>query len=196
MTGESRTDLINVLCRAINAQSYLEIGCNTDVVFSNVDCPYKIGVDPACGGNRRMTSDEFFFTNTEKFDVVFIDGLHYYEQVKKDYENAMRCLNPGGFIVFHDMLPLVEKWAVVPVPENLQEYGCWTGDVWRMSFDLIQQNDIKFDLLMIDMGCGVVRKGSQQAAAIYPENTWSFYVNNIASLPLISYDDFVRKIRN
>ena len=36
----------------------------------------KIGVDPVSGGNLRMTSDHFFKENKEKFDLIFIDGLH------------------------------------------------------------------------------------------------------------------------
>lgn len=194
MTGESRTQLINLLCSSIDAKSYLEIGCNTDEVFNNVNCPHKIGVDPANGGNRRMTSDEFFAINNETFDVIFIDGLHYYTQVKKDYKNAIRCLNDGGFIVFHDMLPLVERWTVVPIPDNLATFGCWTGDVWRMAFDLVREPDIEFDLVLIDMGCGVVKKGTQNALDISPENSWEFYTKNVLSLPLISYRDFAKKL--
>jgi hypothetical protein len=33
----------------------------------------SVGVDPEQGGSARMTSDEFFAENTDKFDLVFID---------------------------------------------------------------------------------------------------------------------------
>lgn len=36
------------------------------------------------------------------FDLVFIDGCHYYEYVKRDTENAMRYLKSGGLIIWHD----------------------------------------------------------------------------------------------
>jgi predicted O-methyltransferase YrrM len=36
------------------------------------------------------------------FDLIFIDGCHYYEYVKKDTENALRNLRRGGVIVWHD----------------------------------------------------------------------------------------------
>lgn len=36
------------------------------------------------------------------FDLIFIDGCHYYDYVKKDTENALRHLQPGGLIVWHD----------------------------------------------------------------------------------------------
>ena len=38
-----------------------------------------------------------------KFDGIFIDGDHSYEQVKKDTENALKCCTPGGIIVWHDV---------------------------------------------------------------------------------------------
>jgi predicted O-methyltransferase YrrM len=39
---------------------------------------------------------------TGPFDLIFIDGCHYYEYVKKDTENALRYLREGGVIVWHD----------------------------------------------------------------------------------------------
>lgn len=195
MTGESRLDLINIACRITNAKSYLEIGCNTNEVFNYVNCPHKVGVDPKKGGTLRMTSDDFFLQNKEKFDVVFIDGLHYYEQVKKDFENSIQVLNNNGMIIFHDMLPLDPKWAVVPVPENLETYGCWTGDVWRMAFDLIAMDNIKFRLVMIDNGCGVVTKSKQEPKVLPVQNDWNWFAQNVGHLPLISYNDFNNSFR-
>ena len=37
-----------------------------------------------------------------KIDLVFIDGNHSYEYVKKDTENAFRMLSQRGIIVWHD----------------------------------------------------------------------------------------------
>jgi len=37
-----------------------------------------------------------------KVDVVFIDGLHVYEQVKKDIAATMPKLKDNGVMVFHD----------------------------------------------------------------------------------------------
>jgi predicted O-methyltransferase YrrM len=36
------------------------------------------------------------------FDIIFIDGCHYYEYVKKDTQNAIRYLKSGGLIIWHD----------------------------------------------------------------------------------------------
>lgn len=35
-------------------------------------------------------------------DMVFIDGCHYYDVVKKDSENAKKYVRKGGLIVWHD----------------------------------------------------------------------------------------------
>ena len=55
--------------------NYLEIGCDQDENFSQINIKNKIGVDPKSGGTHRMTSDTFFKNNKDKFDVIFLDGL-------------------------------------------------------------------------------------------------------------------------
>lgn len=36
------------------------------------------------------------------FDFIFIDGAHDYASVRRDSENALRTIAPGGVIVWHD----------------------------------------------------------------------------------------------
>lgn len=51
----------------------------------------------------RNTSDEFFHYMTDKhLDAVYIDGLHDYESVKKDLNNAFRVTR--RFILGHDYI--------------------------------------------------------------------------------------------
>lgn len=185
-THEKRLDLIKKAIEVTNAKTYLEIGCDKNQIFSNISVERMIGVDPARGGNCRMTSDEFFEQNVETFDVIFIDGLHHYDQVSRDVENALNVLNDGGIIIIHDMLPVNEKEAVVPIPEIKQ---VWLGDVWRLAFDLSNRSDIRFKLTLIDHGCGVVCKGTQEPKNIISSNTWDFYVANWNKLPLVTYNE-------
>ena len=84
-----RWDLIQFLINKYDYKTYLEIGCDKDQSFSKIEIPYKVGVDPISGGTIRKTSDDFFKTNKEKFDIIFIDGLHHYEQVIIDIDNAL-----------------------------------------------------------------------------------------------------------
>jgi SAM-dependent methyltransferase len=186
-TSESRLDLINLAIKKTNAKKYLEIGCDKNKIFRRVECETKVGVDPARGGTHRMTSDEFFISNTDKFDVVFIDGLHYYGQVTNDFNNALKCLNENGIIILHDMMPSSEEEAVVPIPEVLPY--TWVGDVWRLAFDLSNRSDIIFKLVLIDNGCGIAWKGTQNPINVAVDSSWDSYVKNWNKLPLITYKE-------
>lgn len=51
------------------------------------------------------TSDSFFESIKDsgmKFNFIYIDGAHEYSQVKRDIENALKYIAPGGTIAGHD----------------------------------------------------------------------------------------------
>jgi predicted O-methyltransferase YrrM len=123
-----RIYIINYLIKKNNAKKYLEIGICDGSNFENVKIDYKIGVDPdsPCQNIIRKSSDDFFKDNTEKFDVIFIDGLHHSDQVYRDIINSLDCLNPSGLIICHDMLPTSEHMQEIPF-----RGGAWTGDCWK-----------------------------------------------------------------
>ena len=107
-------------------KSYLEIGCFRNELFGNIKCEKKVGVDPYFGGTIRKTSDEFFLTNKENFDLIFIDGLHMYFQAKKDILNSLKILNSDGVIMLHDCLPNNVYDQAIPRCKYI-----WNGDVWK-----------------------------------------------------------------
>ena len=191
-TEESRLDLINLAISKVGAKKYLEIGCFKDKIFSKIPVAYKVGVDPERGGNRRMTSDEFFKQNSEKFDVVFIDGLHHYDQVTRDVENALKTLSRNGIIILHDMLPKTEEEAVVPVPKTLPH--TWVGDVWRLAFDLSNRQDINFKLVLIDNGCGIIFNEPSSKEIIEVGEDWNFYSTNWEKLPLVTFKQIKKEL--
>ena len=122
----SRTTIIQEIINKKNYKSYLEVGCDNDENFSKIQIESKIGIDPLKGGTLRMTSDEFFINNHQSFDIIFLDGLHTYEQTIKDIDNGLRFLNTNGVILIHDCLPKKIWNQIVP-----RLYGHWNGDVWK-----------------------------------------------------------------
>ena len=41
---------------------------------------------------------------TKMIDILFIDGNHNYDYVKKDYDNYGKNVRSGGLIVLHDLV--------------------------------------------------------------------------------------------
>ena len=148
-----RWDLIEYLIKKNNYKNYLEIGCDKNQLFSKVNIDNKIGVDPVSGGNVRKTSDDFFKENKSSFDIVFIDGLHTYEQVKKDILNSVDCLLDEGIILVHDCMP--DSLGKQAVPRYKMQ---WNGDVWKAIVDLRQQENLEIYTCEIDQGIGVISK--------------------------------------
>lgn len=149
----SRTDLINYIARKINAKYYLEIGVRIPALnFDKIEVENKLGADPAVARHDILpvTSDEYFKTwNEEKHDLIFIDGLHEKEQVKRDIINSFNALNPGGVIVVHDCNPLERVHTLIPRKQII-----WTGDVYKTICQIISP---KFTV-DFDYGCCVLRK--------------------------------------
>ena len=48
------------------------------------------------------TSDNFFVSNKEKFDIIYVDGWHEAPQVYKDINNSWNFLNINGIIICDD----------------------------------------------------------------------------------------------
>lgn len=59
-------------------------------------------------------SSNYLFVADNFFDLVFIDGSHYYQDVRRDIEFALRILKPGGIICGDDLeiLPSANLAAV------------------------------------------------------------------------------------
>jgi len=108
-----------------------------------------------------MTSDDFFkkISKYKMYDIVFIDGLHLFQQVSKDIENSLNHLNPKGTIVVHDCNPVNKKAQL----ENRNKIKKWNGTVWK-SFALLRMSRKDLEMYVVDVnhGCGIIRYGSQK----------------------------------
>jgi hypothetical protein len=187
-----RNDIVNFLIKKVNAKKYLEIGICNGFNFTSINCDYKVGVDPDSNtiATHHMTSDEFFRQNTEKFDIIFIDGLHYSEQVLRDIVNSLDVLNDNGYIVCHDMNPEKEEYQLIPPAFNQP----WTGDCWKAFVTLRQiSENLEMFVVNTDYGCGVIRKGIQKRVKITESLTYQNLDKNRKEwLNLIEVEDFVR----
>jgi predicted O-methyltransferase YrrM len=153
----NHTQLLNALIEKHNLKSYLEIGVqNPTNNFDKIKCEEKVGVDPIPCNNsfvEQKTSDDFFNGITQSYwDLIFIDGLHHADQVKRDFENSLKCLNDNGFIVIHDVLPQNERGTLVP-----RQAREWWGDVYKFAMTM-HDYGCEFKTFNIDNGCMVVLK--------------------------------------
>lgn len=66
----------------------------------------------------RMTSDEAYLKlQKQRFDFVFIDGLHTVDQLQRDLDNYSRLIRKGGVVSFHDIDHPALPW-LTPVMEE------------------------------------------------------------------------------
>ena len=185
-----RWDLIDYLIKKNNYKNYLEIGCDKNQLFSKVNIGNKIGVDPVSGGNVRKTSDDFFKENKSSFDIVFIDGLHTYEQVKRDILNSVNFLLDEGIILVHDCMP--DSLGKQAVPRYKMQ---WNGDVWKAIVDLRQKENLEIYTCEIDQGIGIIskKKNTSILKLDKPINKLKFkdYFNNYKEyMRVISLEEF------
>lgn len=192
----NRIKLINTLLAKINGKNYLEIGVRDGKTISKINAKTKLGVDPAYqlrknlaikqvfGFNNfklfKQTSDLFFEREAKKvfpdgIDLVFIDGLHNYDQSLRDVINSLKFLNPKGFLVLHDCNP---KGAAQAYPiqnsydeviEVLRNGGIegWTGecngDVWKTIVHLRAFHpELNVRTIDTDQGLGVISFGQNE----------------------------------
>lgn len=145
LPGPSYYQHLAWLHEALQPRTYLEIGVWYGQTLALARPPtLSIAVDPepksplpAFATETRVftaTSDAFFAESLwthavgpRRFDLSFIDGLHRFEQVLRDFINVERHSTPDSVVVFHDTLPLVPLAAE-------REIGAlfWCGDVWKI----------------------------------------------------------------
>lgn len=169
----NRTEEINRIIKEKGYTSYLEIGLGNGVNFRSIEVETKIGVDPDSiidkAGVFKMTSDEWF-TDSDKFDLIFIDGLHHADQVQRDILNAWRCLNRDGMIIIHDVKPLDEKSQRVP-----REQTAWTGDVWRAWYGLKKTYPkLRLDYIDERVGMAIINKSKHKISEGFVDNETSY----------------------
>ena len=142
MPGPKYLEWITHLHELLEPKTYLEIGVETGQSLQYIKAPTTaIGIDPEpkiiyelsdTAQVFPMTSDEFFANHDPeeilggKIEFSFIDGLHYYDQVLRDFINVEKYCNHNSVILFHDVAPAVGETAT---REWTTTY--WAGDTWK-----------------------------------------------------------------
>ncbi len=138
----ARHGVLRRLTNLYESARYLEVGVNRGVTFDQVPAHRKVAVDPvfqfdheqkqrenAGTEYHQVTSDEYFASVVgpdEQFDVIYLDGLHVYEQTLRDLMNALHHLQPQGVIVIDDTRPPTHL-ASLPDREEFFALRRWSG---------------------------------------------------------------------
>ena len=185
-----RTNIIQKLIDDNGYKNYLEIGLGLGKNFSDINVANKISVDPNTdyGAVYQTTSDDFFASNTDTFDIVLVDGLHHADQVLKDIENSLEI---SDVVVCHDMNPIKEEHQTIPF-----NGGHWNGDCWKALVQLRKQrSDIEVITVDTDEGVGIIKKITNGNLLVSDaELTWeNFTCNRETWLNLISVEEFLKQ---
>lgn len=150
-SGTEASGLINMLSLSRNlSDSYLEIGVENGLTLESVRIKCKIGVDPFPQflstvltfhtKSKVMQSDFFFENNTSKYQIIYLDGLHTFEQTYRDFINSLSATSNDGFIIVDDTVP-IDEYSALPdqsaayearrIGANSMETS-WHGDVFKL----------------------------------------------------------------
>jgi hypothetical protein len=192
---KGRTNILNHLIKKNNYNNYLEIGIGCNTNFNNIDIFNKTGVDPVYDCNYKMTSDRFFeiLLPEIKYDIVFIDGLHYAEQLLKDIVNSINNLKEGGTIVCHDCNPLVEEHQQRR-PHPIVGQTAWTGDCWKAIWIIKHHLPCIADYWTVDCdwGCCILKPSVLKADKFNEPDVMSM----IGSLSFVDLDNNRKDVLN
>jgi len=158
LAGADYLWLLDQLHEQLKPRTYLEIGVETGVSLRLARCA-SVGVDPDLSRIEgevsegkpvchlfEMTSDAFFRETALPFtiDMAFIDGLHHFDQVLRDFLNVEKLATPGSTILLHDCIP-TDAWLArrdfddeTFLSQTRFERCNWAGDVWKV-LPILQQ---------------------------------------------------------
>ena len=128
----------------LKPRAYVEIGIEAGKCLALAMKPTCcVGIDPtpkisvefqASTRIFPITSDDFFAKHkliecldNNPLDLAFIDGLHVFEQVLKDFINIEKCSHPNTVVLVHDCMPVNDLTA-----SRIRKTMFWSGDPWKI----------------------------------------------------------------
>ena len=186
----------------------LDIGCGRGKIVGTLSSKLRlknkpIGIDITNHKDKdkrikfkKIDALSFFLKNKDKFDLIFIDGLHTYKQVKKDIKNSLDCISEKGFILIHDCFPLSYYDQAVPRAQRK-----WNGDVWKAIIEFRTENNINVMVGAFDNGIGLIYKRKNKNKLFLVKNfnevNYEDYYNNYFSyLNLVDSKTFFNEVND
>lgn len=168
-SGTLYLDFLAALARKRGTRNYLEIGVHFGHALTRIACDTAVGVDPdymlqedVTKEKRRTllhrsTSDRFFAETDVRalvgggIDLAFLDGLHLFEFLLRDFYNTEAVSDPNGLIVLHDCMPLNLEMTVrdPATPRTDPLKAMWTGDVWKI-VPILKAYRPDLDVVLVD----------------------------------------------
>ncbi|MEZ5960373.1 MAG: class I SAM-dependent methyltransferase [Hyphomonadaceae bacterium] len=154
VNGQMYTRFIKNFHEVMKPETYLEIGTQSGGTLMLAGCA-SIAIDPKFQINVNVakgkptcflyqkTSDDFFHHYNPTtilgaaIDFVFLDGLHRFEFLLRDFMNAERFAHERSFIMMHDCVPpgfyMTTRDMDDPLRLQKSRFGpWWTGDVFKV----------------------------------------------------------------
>ncbi len=129
-----------------------------------------------------------------KFDIVFVDPCHTFEQSQKDIQNALNLVSDNGIVVVHDCCPK-DFYSIGPYKP-----GEWSGQTYEAFIDFNINNPyIETCVVDTDYGCGIIFKNKiRKIPYQLPPNLkfedstqWAYFITHLKELiNLISVEEF------
>lgn len=162
--GQSYYDVLRRLHQTMLFDCYFEIGSHEgdSLALSHsrsvaVDPFFRaeknvLGVKPQlmmfqCGSDEFFASD-FLKRNDMTIAFGFLDGMHWFEYLLRDFINSERNARASSVIALHDCCPMNHQMTTRDVA-SIRPGKAWTGDVWKL-IPILRQYRPDLDLTVLD----------------------------------------------
>lgn len=198
---------INELSKALQAERYLEIGVLVGNTFLNVEMNHKVAVDTHFQFDYhafenegtsfcQATSDEYFSIHNagEKFDIIYLDGLHTFEQTFRDFLSTLLCSHEKTVWILDDTVPS-DVYSTCPTQMEAHtlrknkgggDNMVWQGDIFKMAFAV---HDF---FPMLSYATVTEMHTPQTVVWRSPRKDFKPHFNSMNTLASLTYLDFLR----
>jgi len=154
LAGEGYDTVLERFHSILRPRTYLEIGVAQGSTLALAQA-HSIAIDPTFDislpitNNKttchlyQMTSDNFFRNYNpslifgQTIDLAFLDGMHWFEYLLRDFANVERHCRRNSIVTMHDCVPTDEyvarrDSAEESLKEKSKHSAWWAGDVWKV----------------------------------------------------------------